>query len=93
MPRTQTNTDTYRQTLRSERPMSGPVVTEMVDQLEGIREVHQAFDLLAGLIDPVTSEEVFIQDLDRKELGALLRILNSAFVTRLTMADDLLAQP
>jgi hypothetical protein len=65
----------------------------MVDQLEGIKDVHHALELLETLVDPLMQTRPLPVDLDRQQVGAWLRILNGEFAKRLGAVEGLMGTP
>ncbi|MES2972817.1 MAG: hypothetical protein V4757_04380 [Pseudomonadota bacterium] len=68
-------------------------VEDMSDQLNGLDDVQRSLDLLEILIDPVMVSGTVLHQMDHKQLGAMLRNLNSLFHARLRSARNVLARP
>ncbi|MES2972592.1 MAG: hypothetical protein V4757_03245 [Pseudomonadota bacterium] len=68
-------------------------VEDMSDQLNGLDDVQRSLDLLEILIDPVMISGAVLHQMDHKQLGAMLRNLNSLFHSRLKSARNVLGTP
>lgn len=68
-------------------------VEDMSDQLNGLDDVARSMDLLEILIDPIIISGKVLNQMDNKQLGAMLRNLNSLFHARLTSARNVLRKP
>ncbi len=68
-------------------------VEDMSDQLNGLDDVARSMDLLEILIDPIIISGTVLNQMDNKQLGAMLRNLNSLFHARLTSARNVLRKP
>ena len=62
---------------------------DLIDQLCALRDVLEAYDLLQTFVDPEMGLGTFPLEVNRKQLGAWLRILNEAMNTRLVAIDGL----
>ena len=68
-------------------------VEDMSDQLNGLDDVQRSLDLLEILIDPIIISGKAMNQMDNKQLGAMLRNLNSLFHARLKGARSVLGKP
>jgi len=68
-------------------------VEDMSDQLNGLDDVQRSLDLLEILIDPIIISGKVLHQMDNKQLGAMLRNLNSLFHRRLEGARNVLGKP
>ena len=68
-------------------------VEDMSDQLNGLDDVQRSLDLLEILIDPIIISGKVLHQMDNKQLGAMLRNLNSLFHARLRSARSVLGKP
>ncbi|MES2974897.1 MAG: hypothetical protein V4757_14880 [Pseudomonadota bacterium] len=68
-------------------------VEDMSDQLNGLDDVQRSLELLEILIDPIIISGKVLNQMDHKQLGAMLRNLNSLFHTRLSSARSVLGRP
>ncbi len=68
-------------------------VEDMNDQLNALEDVKRSLDLLEILIDPIVVSGTVLNQMDNKQLGAMLRNLNSLFHQRLQCARSVLRKP
>ncbi len=68
-------------------------VEDMSDQLNGLDDVQRSLELLEILIDPIIISGKVLNQMDHKQLGAMLRNLNSLFHARLGSARSVLGRP
>ena len=92
MPRTQIKRKTHYPAIPPDPVLSGVLRDDIVDQMDGIKDVYQAFELLGTLVDPLVKPGTVVVDLDREQMSAMLRLLASAFANRLAAVDGLLAE-
>ncbi|RYF31007.1 MAG: hypothetical protein EOO23_03780 [Comamonadaceae bacterium] len=63
---------------------------ELDNSLRSISEVIQALDLIEALLDPLPTGGRPMLEMDREQLSALLRILNNACSSSLSVARNAL---
>ncbi len=68
-------------------------VEDMSDQLNALDDVARSMDLLEILIDPIVISGTVLNQMDHKQLGAMLRNLNCLFHARLSSARSVLGKP
>jgi len=68
-------------------------VEDMSDQLNGLDDVKRSLDLLEVLVDPIVISGKVLNQMDHKQLGAMLRNLNGLFHARLASARNVLGTP
>lgn len=68
-------------------------VEDMSDQLNALEDVKRSIDLLEILIDPIVISGTVLNQMENKQLGAMLRNLNSLFHQRLQSARSVLRKP
>lgn len=83
-------TDQRRTVLRCTCNLPDGFLHEMDDSLRSLSEVTQSLNLIESLLDPLATGGRPVIEVDREQLSALLRILNSAFSSKLNAAHDAL---
>lgn len=61
------------------------------DQVEYLKDAHQAFEALEMLITPVMAQDSERLELERSQLGYLLRVLNRNMREQIAAAQELVS--
>lgn len=64
---------------------------DLTDQMAVIEDVQHTVELLEGFVNPIVQPGVYLPDLDRDQVGAQLRLINTTFYTRLAVVKGMLA--
>jgi len=65
---------------------------DLMDQMAVIEDVQHSVELLEAFVNPIVQPGVYLPDLDREQVGAQLRLINTAFYTRLAVVKGMLAE-
>ncbi len=64
---------------------------DLADQVAVIEDVQHTVELLEAFVNPIVQPGAYLPDLDREQVGAQLRLINTTFYTRLAVVKGMLA--